>query len=166
MTPESEVDMEDLDIEDYPFSVQELIEDDAITWDACIQDQAPSTAQATAHLLNCCSPYVNVTLPDTEPVPELVPEPLSEPLSEVLPGSPIVEDWGGLAAAASVSRVNEGNTVIEIVDATDELEGLGSASVLVPNAASQEMVVVAPGAASLPVPKLKNVGRLRTVHYV
>lgn len=175
MTPESEVDIEELDIEDYPFSVQELIEDDTNTLDICVQDQAPSTEQATihvvyeqsetAHILKCCSSPINVTIPDIEPAPEPVSEVLSEPVLE----STILEDWGCLAAATSTSKVNQGsspNSVIEIVDSTDDLDNLENPSVLVANSASQEMVLVAPETASLPVPKLKNVGRLRTVHYV
>ncbi|CAK9237622.1 unnamed protein product [Sphagnum troendelagicum] len=41
-----------------------------------------------------------------------------------------------------------------------------SSQVIIPDALSQELVLLPPEAASIPVPKLKNVGRLRTVHYV
>ncbi|CAK9276242.1 unnamed protein product [Sphagnum jensenii] len=44
-----------------------------------------------------------------------------------------------------------------------------SSKVLVPDVTpppSQELVLLPPEAASIPVPKLKNIGRLRTVHYV
>ncbi|CAK9238588.1 unnamed protein product [Sphagnum troendelagicum] len=41
-----------------------------------------------------------------------------------------------------------------------------SSQVIIPDAPSQELVLLPPEAASIPVPKLKNVGRLRTVHYV
>jgi hypothetical protein len=46
---------------------------------------------------------------------------------------------------------------------------LSSSKVLVPDVTpppSQELVLLPPKAASIPVPKLKNIGRLRTVHYV
>jgi hypothetical protein len=44
-----------------------------------------------------------------------------------------------------------------------------SSKVLVPDVTpppSQELVLLPPEAASIPVPKLKNIGRLQTVHYV
>ncbi|KAG0575771.1 hypothetical protein KC19_5G029900 [Ceratodon purpureus] len=176
MTPESEADIEDLDIEDYPFSVQELTEDNTYTFNNCVQDQASSTEHAathvvleqseTAHSFKWCSPSVNVTVPDIEPVPE----PASESLPEPAPKTRVtVEDWGCLAAVNSKMKANRGsspNSVIEIVDSADDLDNLENPNVLVANIASQEMVLVAPETASLPVPKLKNVGRLRTVHYV
>lgn len=177
MTPESEVDMEDFDSEDYPFSIQELLEDDT---SMCIHDQ-PSTEAATTHAvlqqcetihnLNCCSPSIDMSISDTEPIlsSEQVAEPVSESLLEPVQGSTIVEDWGSLAGPPSRSNTNQGgytNNVIEIVDTADDLETSDNSRVLVANVGSQEMVLVAPDSACLPVPKLKNVGRLRTVHYV
>jgi len=195
MTPESEADLEEFDIEDYPFSVEE-VEDDT-DMNICIQDpQAPSTqlVQQSASIDNPnCSSILSITDSYvTLSEPERVPEPASDPVPTIM------EDWGGLATSGNnsvqlgVTSDESGccpTSVIKIVESVCE-EVLDSDSnvnnnsnlnennnhshpnnpseVLIhPNSAlSHEMVLVPPGAASLPVPKLKNVGRLRTVHYV
>ena len=143
MTPVSEVDIEDLDIEDYPFTVEELIEEDKLI--------------ETMYSNQACSPS-QVLEPILESVLEVFPDPAQE--------STIEEGWGGLATTSSMSKVMSSSSVIEVMEYPDDLEHLESPSVLVPTSASQEMVLLTPGVASLPVPKLKNVGRLRTVHYV
>ena len=130
MTPESEVDVEDLDIEDYPFSVQELIHE---------ADQELTHEQS-----DVLSPMIHV---------------------EAEPAVVLEEDWGCLKGGNQVSGRSP-NSVIEIVDSPDTSFETAPGCVLVANSASQEMVLVAPETASIPVPKLKNIGRLRTVHYV
>lgn len=213
MTPESEADMEDFDIEDYPFTVEE-VEDDT-DMNICIQGQSSTDPQQLVQQSesinnpNCCSilsitdTYVTISEPEpvSEPISKLASEPVSRPVSEVIlaPVSEIIlapvservqtimEDWGGLATAGSNSvqlrNVDNGEqsggscpeSVIkivesvceEVVDLESNVDNPSSEVFIHPNtASSHEMVLVAPGAASLPVPKLKNVGRLRTVHYV
>lgn len=159
MTPESsEADAEDCDIEDYPFSVEEVEEDSNMN--LYIEEKSTGQIEQQVEIPNCCSTSdLSVTISESEPVQEM-----------------IMEDWGGLAmpSQTSHSQLNSEqdsspNTAIKIVESEVDPESPSvtqSTAVLIPDAPSQELVLVNPENAHIPVPKLKNIGRLRTVHYV
>lgn len=153
MTPESEADVSDYDIEDYPFAVE--VEEELKMY---IQDTNAGQVGQQVDIPNCCNvSNPSVTVTDSEPVQEVN-----------------MEDWGSLLLNSQTSQFdliqdNTQNTTITVVETEENLETSGvsqSTEVLVQNAPSQELVLLPPEAASILVPKLKNIGRLRTVHYV
>lgn len=81
----------------------------------------------------------------------------------LMKADPILQQVGN-HSDSSVIKMVDSNPVEEVNAATRR----PTRDVLAPASTvpSQEMVLVAPGAASRPIPKLKNVSRLRTVHYV
>jgi hypothetical protein len=187
MTPESD-DVYDYDIEDYPLAVeleddrQELyIDDKSNTAGASsLLQQGNDSVQMTAYSLSLPSPSSlfsttasaitgsglnnNTTLQD-----------LGNSSSPSEPASTLT--FTGMDS--SKQDLSPKSTIMTIVDVqlgTSEtsLQNLPtnsstSSKVLVPDVTpppSQELVLLPLEAASIPVPKLKNIGRLRTVHYV
>jgi hypothetical protein len=187
MTPESD-DVWDYDIEDYPLAVE--LEDDRLelyiddksntAGASSLLQQGNDTVQMTAYNLSLPSPSSlfsttasaitgsglnnNTTLQD-----------LGNSSSPSEPASTLT--FTGMDS--SKQDLSPKSTIMTIVDVqlgTSEtsLQNLptnssSSSKVLVPNVtppSSQELVLLPPEAASIPVPKLKNIGRLRTVHYV
>lgn len=140
MTPESEADMSEFDIEDYPFSVEEIAHETMM--DLFIQE-----IQGRQEVHHPDRSYKS-NISESETVQEM----------------DVVE----LETPAHVPEVVKSEHMM--VDCKEELKNEltnpTQAISLFIDEPSKEVVLLPPEAAFLPVPKLKNIERLRTVHYV
>lgn len=157
MTPESEADMTDCDIEDDPFSVEEVEVVSAIElYRPEIQGQQDMHQQNNPN--RCCN--LSTTLSELENVHEMDMAD-SETLAQE-EAQPKVVRFG----ASGGQSLESAQVVVDCEGEGGGFNVLTRAAVLFSDAPSQEVVLLPPEAASIPVPKLKNIERLRTVHYV
>jgi hypothetical protein len=187
MTPESD-DVWDYDIEDYPLAVE--LEDDRL--ELYIDDKS-NTAGASSLLQQGNDPVQTTSYSHSLPSPSILFSTTpSATTGSDLNNNMTLQDLGNSslpsepASTLTFTRTDSSkqdlstkSTIMTIVDVqlgTSEtsLQNLptsssSSSKVLVPDVTpppSQELVLLPPEAASIPVPKLKNIGRLQTVHYV
>jgi len=150
MTPESEADMSEFDIEDYPFSVEEIAHETMM--DLIIQEiQGRQEMQQLDNYSNCCKFNLSTTLSE----PEIVQEMDMADVETLAPAQPKVVSSTLDSTQMIVDNEELGNGCIST-----------RATTSINDAPSREVIILPPEAASIPVPKLKNIERLRTVHYV
>lgn len=153
MTPESEADMSDFDIEDYPFSVEEIAHDS--TMESYRQEsQGRLEMHHHANYNRFCQLNLSTTLSESEIVQEMDIE-----------GSETLAQEEAQPKVVSLS-LDSADMVVDCECKGGNVNVLTRATVLFSDAPSREVVILPPEAASIPVPKLKNIERLRTVHYV
>jgi hypothetical protein len=136
--PESEADMSDCDIEDYPFSVEEITHDSILE---LYTQESQGRREMHDDPNRCCRLNLSTTLSESEVVQEM-------------------------DMADSETHAQDEAMVVDRGGERGNINVLTRAPVLFSDAPSREVVVLPPEAASIPVPKLKNIERLRTVHYV
>lgn len=143
MTPESEADMSEFDIEDYPFSVEEIAHETMM--DLFIQEI--QGRQEVHHPDRTCK----LNISESETVQEMDVVELETPahVPEVVKPIPDSE-----------------HMMVDCEELKNEQPNSTQAISLFVDEPSKEVVLLPPEAAFLPVPKLKNIERLRTVHYV
>ncbi len=190
--PEESDDVSEYDIEDYPLAIEVedndridlYIEQESKTGGgASVQQQQQQQQQGQEDDNNNNN---------TTPACHRLPSPsVSSSASTTGSGPNTLQDLGGNmslpsseSAALTSQQIATDNlkpdhlpeettimTVVEMQVDSSEMclqnpPASSSSQVVIPDAPSQELVLLPPEAASIPVPKLKNVGRLRTVHYV
>ncbi len=184
--PEESDDVSEYDIEDYPLAI-EVEDNDRI--DLYIEEESKTGGGASVQQQQQEQEDDNN---NTTPACHRLPSPsVSSSASTTGSGPNTLQDLGGnmslplSESAALISQqiatdnpkpdhLLEETTIMTVVEMqVDSSEtclqnppASSSSQVVIPDAPSQELVLLPPEAASIPVPKLKNVGRLRTVHYV
>jgi hypothetical protein len=172
MTPESDV-VSNYDIEDCPFVVE--MEDSRI--DSYVEDKPHS---GTSMLQSNTSPSVSITTPsmavmvadmvlqDSKNLPLPIPEPAAA-LTFQMVANNLKQDDVQMSMIASREIDVQMQLEQDLQNPSAVLQLSAADQVLVPDVvvlSSQELMLLPPEAASKPMPKLKNIGRLQTIHYV
>ncbi len=185
--PEESDDVSEYDIEDYPLAI-EVEDNDRIN--LYIEEESKTGGGASVQQQQQQEQEDDNN--NTTPACHRLPSPsVSSSASTTGSGPNTLQDLGGNmslpsseSATLTLQQIATDNlkpghlpgettimTVVEMqVDSSETClqnpPASSSSQVVIPDAPSQELVLLPPEAASIPVPKLKNVGRLRTVHYV
>lgn len=111
-------------------------------------------------------------LPSAKPCEPIIEEPC-EPIVEepstpepMVANSKDIEDMEDFGEQETFFGTSSQPSASDKFSSTDVEIVLPPAEVQIQDTASKALVILPPGRESIPVPKLKNVGRLRTVHYV